>query len=196
MSRRTPIRSGSDAGLPFPWPIDAGLIHVNGRVRNGRDTSLVHPNRIETAMQPTWILVADAARARLFASGVIDGALNELEDIVNPEGRRTDPDASRDRPPRVMESMGHMSHAIAPHTSPEEKVADRFARELNELLERGRVEHRYERLILVAPPRFLGALQGALGKHVRDCVVAHVDKDLTTLPAMEIQSRLASKLLH
>ena len=67
-------------------------------------------------------------------------------------------------------------------------MAARFAGELNDVLERGRVEHRYERLILVAPPRFLGALHNALGKQVSSCVVAQLDKDIVTLPATEITS--------
>src|SRR5579859_2807222 len=98
-------------------------------------------------MQPTWILVADAVRARLFSPNAAGDALTEIEDFTNPQGRNPGHDAGHDRPPRVMESMGHMSHAIAPHTNPEEKVADRFAHELNQALERGRNDHRYERLV-------------------------------------------------
>lgn len=147
-------------------------------------------------MQPTWILVADGVRARLFSPGAEGDTLTELEDFINPDGRKPGRAFSRDRPPRVMESMGNVSHAIQPHTSPEEKLSERFAQTLSAVLERGRVEHRYERLILAAPPRFMGALQHALGKHVRACVVAQLGKDLTGLPAAEIQSRLAQQLLH
>lgn len=102
-------------------------------------------------MQPTWILVADGVRARLFSP-------------------------------------------IEPHTSPEDKVAERFARELNEVLERGRVNHQYERLILAAPPHFFGTLQHSLGNQVRDCVVGHLGKDLTTLPVSETQATAKSSL--
>ena len=123
-------------------------------------------------MQPTWILVADGARARLFSPGVDGTSFIELEDFVDPDGR----------------------NAIQPHTSPEVKITERFARELSDVLERGRIDHRYERLILAAPPRFLGTLQRALGKQTHACVVAHLDKDLTRLPASEILARLAPQL--
>ncbi|MFA6987054.1 MAG: host attachment protein [Arenimonas sp.] len=147
-------------------------------------------------MQPTWILVADRARARLFTPNADGDALDELKDFVNPEGRKPEQAYSYDRPPRTMDSMGPARHAIEPRTTSEEKVAARFAHELNDVLERGRVDHSYERLILAAPPRFLGVLQKALGKQVRSCVVAQVDKDLSTLPAREIQQTLAPQIGH
>jgi len=147
-------------------------------------------------MQTTWILVADRARARLFSPTSDGVGLTELEDFINPEGRKPDSAYNHDRPPRVHESMGSTSHAIQPHTSAEEKVAERFAHELNDVLESGRVNHRYERLILAAPPRFLGVLQHALGKQVRSCIVAQLDKDLITLPASEIREHLGSQLGH
>lgn len=147
-------------------------------------------------MQPTWILVADRARARLFASSPEGNALTELEDFINPNGHKPDSAYNYDRPPRSIESVGGARHAIEPHTTADEKVSASFARELNEVLERGRVDHRYERLILAAPPRFLGFLHQALDKQVRACVVAELDKELTTLPTSEIHQHLASQLGH
>jgi protein required for attachment to host cells len=123
-------------------------------------------------MQQTWILVADGVRARLFARSADGESLTELEDFINPEGRLPGHAIDQDRPPRVMERMGPVRHAMEPHTSAREKAAERFAQELNDVLERGRVEHLYERLILAAPPRFLGTLQHALGKQVLACVAA------------------------
>lgn len=145
-------------------------------------------------MQTTWILVADRVRARLFASAADGRAFTEIEDFINPEGRKPELAYAHDRPPRVMESVGGAHHAIEPHTSADQKVADRFARELNDMLERGRVEHRYERLILAAPPHFLGTLQNSLDKHVLSCVVAHLDKDLTAMSVDEIQARFKPQL--
>jgi protein required for attachment to host cells len=147
-------------------------------------------------MQPTWILVADRARARLFAPSPDGAALNVLQDFINPEGRKPEDAYSYDRPPRSMDSVGPARHAIEPQTTAEEKVALRFAQELNEVLEQGRVNHRYERLILAAPPKFLGTLQNAMGKQVRSCVVGQVDKDLSMLAPSEIKQRLAPQLGH
>lgn len=143
-------------------------------------------------MQATWILVADRVRARLFCASDDGNSLVELEDFVNPDGRAASHEIGRDAPPRTMESLGTVRHVIEPHTSLEDRSAERFARELNEVLEQGLGNRRYERLILTAPPHFLGTLQHALGKQVGACVVAHLDKDLTTLPKSEIQCRVAT----
>jgi protein required for attachment to host cells len=149
---------------------------------------------VEEAVEATWILVADGVRARLFSPTPEGDSLTQLEDFSNPDGRKPGAAYDRDRAPRTMESMGNSSHAIQPHTTAEHKVAERFARELCEALERGRVDHRFTRLILAAPPRFLGTLRQALGKQLDACVVGQLHKDLTSLPTHEIRSRLSSFL--
>jgi protein required for attachment to host cells len=143
----------------------------------------------------TWVLVADSARARLFASD--HQQLEELQDFVNADARhpaRTS--TSHDQRPRTQESIGSARHVIEPHTSPEEKISAKFAREISEALERGRTDWRYDRLILAAPPRFMGVLQHALSKHVRSLVTAQLCKDLTKLGSKDIQQHLAADGIH
>ncbi len=43
----------------------------------------------------------------------------------------------------------------------------------------GRFEHRYEKLLLVAPPRFLGKMRAALDPQVAKLVSHTSDKDIT-----------------
>jgi len=90
--------------------------------------------------------------------------------------------------------MGGTRHAIEPHTSLREKTMERFAHLLNTALERGREEHRYESLVLVAPSRFLGALHGCMDKPLRDRVVEEVHHDYTALSVAELRERLPTKL--
>lgn len=142
-------------------------------------------------MKATWILVADRARARLFTPGADGHALVELKDFINPEGVHPAQAYGHERAPRTHERMGPARHAIEPHSTPEEKAAERFAHALVETLERGRVEHRFERLLLVAPPHFLGTLERVLGRQLRHCVAAQLDQDLTMLSPDAIQSRVA-----
>jgi protein required for attachment to host cells len=142
----------------------------------------------------SWILVADRARARLFEWAGRDAKLVEIETFVNPDGRGPERNQTTDRPSRVHESMGATRHAIEPHTSLRDKSADQFARELDASLERGRTLHRYEHLVLVAPPQFLGVLRAALGKHVREHVAAEVPHELTTKGPEEILAHLPKKI--
>lgn len=143
-----------------------------------------------TSPPSTWILVADTGRARLFA--LRDGTLNlvEIACLVNPEGRVGERGLGTDRAPTVNESVGSARHSIEAHTSVHDKISHDFARQLAEQLERGRNQRRFGRLILVAPPKFLGALHESLGPALRASVVAELNKDLTALAVAQLQERL------
>lgn len=138
-----------------------------------------------------WILVADKARARLFEP--IEGGkkLNEVACFDNPDAKLHA--TARDRLPRTNESVGSSRHAIEPHTTLEEKSIDRFAHALGKEMESRRIQRQYDRLVLVAPPRFLGALHRLFDKPLRDCVAAEVSADLTTWPVERILEHLSPK---
>jgi len=142
-------------------------------------------------MSTTWILVADRAKARLFAINEKDRSIAEIEDFLNPEGRGREP--AQDRPPRTHDRMGDSRHAIEPHTSAQENAVEFFARELESALECGRTGHRYQDLVLMAPPQFLGTLNAVLGEKVRACVAAEVPKDLTNANLPEILTHLPER---
>jgi protein required for attachment to host cells len=139
-------------------------------------------------MVPTWVLVADGARARLLALDKATQAVAEIEDFANPDVRGREP--ARDRPPRTHDRLGDSRHAIEAHTSEREKQLRAFAREITDVLQRGHAEHRYEDLILVAPPHFLGTLNGQLDAQVRDCVSLALPKDLTSADTRVILEHL------
>lgn len=142
--------------------------------------------------QPTWILVADRGRARIFEAGE-DDRLNEVACFVDPDARAGESGLTTDRPPTVNESMGFARHSIEPHTPLRDKISARFARLLCDALEAGRNERRFEHLVLVAPPRFLGALHKALGEALRKHVVREIRHDFTELPAHDLQQRLSAR---
>lgn len=146
-------------------------------------------------MSTTWILVADSARARLFETGD-GGALNELGCYTNPEARAGTRAMTTDRPPTVNESVGSARHSLEPHTSRREKVAGNFARSLREILEHAQNAQRFERLVLVAPARFLGDLHTSFGKHLRASVVAEIRRDFTHLDATNLRAELPATVFH
>jgi protein required for attachment to host cells len=120
--------------------------------------------------------------------------LKEIASFTNPEGRIAQRELTRDRLPRVNESMGAARHAIEPHTSLRRKSAERFARTLGNELRQGRVARRYEKLVLVAAPRFIGALHGALDDSLRKCVIAEVRRNLTPMSPATIRRHLPQRL--
>lgn len=140
---------------------------------------------------PTWFLVADRARARILEAGD-DHALSEVACFVEPAARAGEAALTRDRPPTVNESVGRARHSIEPHTPLRDKISARFARALCDALEAGHEEGRFDKLVLVAPPRFLGALHAELGKSLCACVVREVRHDLTALAGHELRDRLST----
>jgi protein required for attachment to host cells len=139
---------------------------------------------------PTWFLVADRARARILERGS-DRALTEVACFVEPAARAGEAELTDDRPPTVNESVGRARHSIEPHTPLRDKISARFARSLCDALETGRNEGRFDKLVLVAPPRFLGALHAELGKSLAACVVREVRHDFTSIGAQDLRERLS-----
>ena len=133
-------------------------------------------------MPTTWILAADAARARLFALDDDDAAPRELADFLHPAGRQKASDLLADAPARYFRrGRRDRTSASEPHTPPEQVEEECFARELADELERGRTGNRYERLCIIAPPRFLGRLREAMSKELEKLVSQSVPKDLVAL---------------
>lgn len=93
---------------------------------------------------------------------------------------------------RMQSGPGGSHTAFERRSDPHEIAAERFAARIADELARGLDERAVERIILCAPPRFLGALRAALPDRVRRAVVATVDKDWTGLPSREIPDRLRS----
>lgn len=141
-------------------------------------------------MDKTWVLVADRVRARLFEMAHKGAPLTEIKSLINVEGREPKGSRGDSRPVRTMESVGMARHAIEPRTTPEEKHAEKFARDLNALLELGRSQHDYYRLVLIAPPRFLGVLRAALGPQIAPLVSQEITHDLSEATGQEISDYL------
>ena len=138
----------------------------------------------------TWILVADGSQARLFRSdGPGRGVAPLSDDLLtgcNLPGR----EIMSDRPGRTFDSAGQGRHAMEPRTDPREVEKRRFAHTLAAMLEDRLNQGRFDRLVLVAPPRALGQLRGELSKSVRDKISAELAKDLTHTPPHELSEHL------
>ncbi len=141
-------------------------------------------------MTTEWILVADSAQARLFSRRAERAELDEQQDWVHPESRLHGRELERDRPGRVFASQGPGRSDTRDSETPHRKEAERFAGELAEALDRARTENRFERLILVAEPRFLGLLRDHLSSETADHVARSLDLDLTRESAERIRDAL------
>jgi protein required for attachment to host cells len=129
-------------------------------------------------MSKTWILVAHRSGARLFENRGPRKGLDSLRQIENPGGKLKNHEINSDKPGRSFDRRGRGRHAYATEQDPATHVAEHFAKRLAALLDEGRNEQRYNRLVLVAEPRFLGILRGSLSDATAALVSATIDKDL------------------
>lgn len=146
-------------------------------------------------MSIAWILVSDAARARVFETIGEDTGLVEVACYTNPGLRGHPPLATSGHTvPRSQESVGPARHIIEPHTSLRDKETHAFAHMLAVRLLDAHSHHRFERLFLVAPPRFLGILHEHLRQPVAAGFAGELAKDLVALPPTELLDELRMHL--
>jgi protein required for attachment to host cells len=141
-------------------------------------------------MNTTWILVAHRGGARLFESKQTGKDLSLLEDIAHPQGRLKSKDLGTDKPGRSVDSHG-TRHALAQEQEPAAHVAEQFSKQLAGLLDDGRTQRRYGKLVLVAEPHFLGILRAALSDETTALVTAVVNKDLGHVESRDIAKHLS-----
>jgi protein required for attachment to host cells len=97
-----------------------------------------------------------------------------------------------DRPGRTFDSVGAGRHAKEPRTDAREIEKRSFAHELAAMLDDGLKQGKFDRLVLVAPPRELGFLRAELSPAVRKRVSAELNKDLTGVAPSEILDHLGA----
>jgi len=138
-------------------------------------------------MTTTWIIAADASRARILQVMDREGRLAEVEDFANPEGRAHDRDLLADGHPRFNGTRGPGSDREEMKAT--DHATELFVKQVSDYLDKARNAHRYDRLHLVAPPKFLGQLRKELGKEVQKLVSDVLPKDLSWLSTRDIERR-------
>lgn len=138
--------------------------------------------------QVTWIVTADGRNARVFEERRRHGPLHEIEALAM---RLDEQDRPRAAHPggAVHQSGGFGRHNIY-ETAPAEEAEDRFLKRLALAVDQGVRERRCEALVLIAPPRALGALRRALGAQSRAAVRYEEARDRVKEDASTLRLRL------
>jgi protein required for attachment to host cells len=140
--------------------------------------------------RPTWILVADGSRARLFEQErPDDGAMVQVQSWANPALRVRAESLAYGNLGRA--SKGHPgSVSFEPRTSLKQREHDRFAHELAQHLADGVRGGRCGALVLVASNSMLGAIRHALPAPAARLVQWSASVDLTRFEGRELRTRL------
>lgn len=140
----------------------------------------------------TWVIVADAARARVFDVDGKTKAIEEVMDLSHPASLQHASEMASDAPGMTSVKGMPSKFGMEEIVSPKEEEAIRFAKQVAEALQAGLAD--YERLYLIAAPHFLGLLRKELDKAVQTKVVKEIDKDLTKHTLEDIRTHFPELL--
>lgn len=136
-----------------------------------------------------WVVVCDGRKALI---------LENVGDADYPDLRTRDVDKKDhpatsalgvDRPGRVHQSVGSHRSAME-ETDWHDQAEEAFLADLIRRLDAALLSKAVKDLVMVAPPRALGALRKAYSGHIRSALIAEIDKDLTTMPVDQIEKHL------
>lgn len=142
-------------------------------------------------MKKTWVLLANAQRARCFERQSSDHALVELADFVHPtptmggtSGAMTGAlDKGHGR-------TGHAGTQLEPHTEAHAKERRSFARQLADYLDTNAATHQYQALVLMASSPMLGELKPLFSVAVEKALERCIAIDLTSYQGADLKERV------
>ena len=160
-------------------------------------------------MQATWIITANAGRARFFCESDPASPLQEIEDMVNAAARLRVTETEPDRlGPTAAGKSGHniggtqglgLAHNVGvgapnktyqPAHTPADLEAEQFAKDISAYLQQAHKEGKFKQLVLSASPHFLGALRSLLDPHIQALVTLELNKDYTHFNAQQLREHI------
>lgn len=163
-------------------------------------------------METTWIIAANAGRARFFLESDPAWPLQEVEDMVNSAARLRVLETESDKiGPTAATNSGHNiggtqgvgyahngqvgapNKAYQPAHTPAEQEAEQFARDISRYLMDAHQGGRFQQLVIAASPQFLGALRTFLDPHIRPLVKFELNKDYTHCNGQELREQLQAQ---
>ena len=149
-------------------------------------------------MDKTWILIADAHRARCFQRRPADQSLTELADFVHAVSRMGDEPRGSDISGDAGKGHGRTGHAgtqFEPHTEAHAKERAAFAKQLAQYLNDGVATQRCNAIVLIATSPMLGELRPCLNSAAAKVLRRSVAADLTHYAGPELKERVTKFLL-
>jgi protein required for attachment to host cells len=123
-------------------------------------------------MKKTWIVIANASRARVCKREETNGSgLRDLIDFVHIESPQ-------------------MGAHLDPRIDARQQEHERFAREIAQHLDKGVAAHQCERIVLIASNPFLVEIESQLGPAATAVVWITASSDLTAFSGRELVQRV------
>jgi protein required for attachment to host cells len=141
-------------------------------------------------MKSSWILVANNSSAHLLTAENAASSLEKIESFVHTENRLHDREITTDLPGKIRSEGGSSGHALEQPTDPKKHESDNFAHQIAHYLEDALNLNKFEQLLIVAEPSFLGLLRNHLTEPVKKRVCFELDKNIVMESPEEIRKHL------
>jgi protein required for attachment to host cells len=139
----------------------------------------------------TWLLVADASKARVFAVCKARFIKSQRPDDLKLVGRYTHEESRMKGSELTTDRQGEFgSGTFVEATDPKAREAEEFALELIAHLESARKAQSYRDLIIVAPPAFMGLLNKHMPQQVHKLISQNIEKDYTQHEGIKLTQNL------
>lgn len=140
-------------------------------------------------MKPTWILIANASKARLYERSTAHAPLILSAQFEHQESRARDADLTN-------AGLGHGLGAATyePRLDPKDKEHALFAAQLANHLNAGLSAQQTEQVVVIASNPFLGKIKQHLNALTAKAVKATIASDLTAYDGDELTQRIDSAL--
>lgn len=135
----------------------------------------------------TWFCVADAGTARIKQQIVLRGPLESVATLNHAPYEH----GRYEEPGKGQESATTARHGFQDAEGPIRKEKREFAAVVAEYLDAAAQRGAYHRLVLAAPPKFLGDLRAALGTKARGLIGGEIPKDLTKESDAQLAARVS-----
>ena len=147
------------------------------------------------------VVVADQSEARYYD---LEGAADSLRLVrrtMHPQAHMRDRELVSDRPGRVFDHAnltggrrgGVAHHATGSERSPRKMEAVKFARQIATELDAELRHGRYDRLVVICGPNFLGLLRASMPKMLKSAVAFEVAKDLVHCTDTVIRAHMSRR---
>ena len=148
-------------------------------------------------MENTWVLIANAERARCFERHATDHSLTELIDFVHPYAGMAGKADGGDLTGAAGKGHGRTGHAgtqFEPHTEVQDKERASFAKQLADYINEAVATQRCNALALIVTSAMLGDLRPRLSSAAEKVVRRCITSDLSHYYGLELKKRVDDAL--
>lgn len=140
----------------------------------------------------TWVAALDGGKLLLWRNEGFDDQPNLLLLEEHDPGTPASRELGTDRPGRMSDD-GHNQHSAMDETDLHKQVKNRFIRAMVEKLNEAAEAKKFDRLVLLAPAKVLGAARPHYSDKLADRLIEH-PRDVVNQPMDKIEARVIEAL--